>query len=113
MRLSGRPLEPVLDQHGPYAAELNHGPRMLSYRRLGLAAIPRKYHALIPPEASSREPPTGGQIVYMFDNLLDAHLAEIPGWFQDRHPNPAGYQFLGAQLADYLARRLRDRALGV
>jgi len=101
---------PLLDQYGPYAAELNHGPRMLSYRRLGLGAIPEKHHALIPPELIRCEPPTGNPVVYVFDNLLDAHLAQIPGWFQNRHPNPAGYQIIGAQLAEYLARRLRERA---
>ncbi len=100
----------VLDQHGPYADELRHGPRMLSYRRVGLAAIPVKYHALIPPEAIRREPPTMGRVVYTFDNLLDVHLAEVPGWFQNRHPNPAGYQVIGAQLADYIGRRLREKA---
>jgi lysophospholipase L1-like esterase len=101
---------PLLDQYGPYAEELKRGPYMLSYRRLGLAAIPAKFHALIPPEWIRNEPPTGNPVAYMFNNLLDVHLAEIPGWFQNRHPNPAGYQVIGAQLAEYLARRLRERA---
>ena len=101
---------PLLDQYSPYADELQRGPYMLSYRRLGLAAIPKKYHALIPPEWIRNEPPTGDPVAYMFDNLLDIHLAEIPGWFLNRHPNPAGYQVIGAQLADYLAPRLRKRA---
>ena len=104
---------PLLDQYGPYADELQRGPYMLSYRRLGLAAIPKEYHALIPPEWIRNEPPTGDPVAYMFDNLLDIHLAEIPGWFQNRHPNPAGYQVIGAQLAGYLAARLRERASAV
>ena len=29
------------------------------------------------------------------DNLLDVHLAQVPDWFKDRHPNLAGYQVLG------------------
>lgn len=95
---------PLLDQYGPYAAELRNGPNMLSWRRLPLAAIPAKYHALIPPEAIK------GEVVYVMDNLLDVHLAQVPDWFKDRHPNLAGYQVLGKQLASYLAPRLRDKA---
>ena len=92
---------PLLDQYGPYVAELKNGPNMLSYRRLPLQAIPKKYHALIPPEAIK------GDIVYIMDNVLDIHLAKVPDWFQDRHPNLAGYQVIGTQLAGYLAPRLR------
>ena len=63
---------PLLDQYAPYAAELKNGPNMLSYRRLPLQAIPRKYHALIPPEAIK------GEVVMVMDNLLDVHLARVP-----------------------------------
>ena len=104
---------PLLDQYSPYADELQRGPYMLSYRRLGLAAIPKKYHALIPPEWIRNEPPTGDPVAYMFDNRLDIHLAEIPGWFLNRHPNPAGYQVIGAQLAEYLAARISKGARGI
>src|SRR5262245_54819481 len=34
---------PLLDQYAPYADALKHGPNMLSYRRLALKAIPKKY----------------------------------------------------------------------
>lgn len=95
---------PLLDQYTPYAAALKNGPNMLSYRRLALAAIPKKYHALVPPDAIK------GEVVIVLDNLLDAHLAEVPDWFKDRHPNLAGYQVLGKQLAAYLVPRLRARA---
>jgi lysophospholipase L1-like esterase len=94
---------PLLDQQAPYAAELKHGQNMLNYRRLSLQAIPKKYHALIPPEAIR-----GGQVQVM-DNLLDAHLRDVPGWFRDRHPNLAGYHVIGKQLAGYLTPRIRDR----
>lgn len=95
---------PLLDQYAPYAAELRNGPNMLSYRRLSLAAIPRQYHSLIPAEAIK------GETVYVLDNLLDAHLGKVPNWFQDRHPNLAGYHVIARQLAGYLAPRLRDKA---
>lgn len=97
---------PLIDQYGPYAAELKNGPNMLSYRRLPLQAIPRQLHALIPPEAIK------GEVVYVMDNLLDAHLARVPDWFKDRHPNLAGYHVIGTQIAGYLAPRLRERAKG-
>jgi lysophospholipase L1-like esterase len=95
---------PLIDQYSSFAAELKKGPNMLSYRRLALQAIPKKYHALIPSEAIK------GETVYLMDNLLDVHLAKTPDWFKDRHPNLAGYQVIGTQLAGYLAPRLRERA---
>jgi lysophospholipase L1-like esterase len=100
---------PLLDQYAPYAAELINGPNTLSYRRLSLAVIPPKYRVLVPPEAIREDSPTGGDVVYILDNLLDVHLAKVPGWFKDRHPNLAGYQVIGAQLAEYLAPRIRKR----
>ena len=92
---------PVLDQNTPYAAELKNGPNMLSYRRVSLKAIPKKYHALIPPEAIK------GETVFVMDNLLDIHLGNVPNWYADRHPNLAGYHVIGTQIAGYLAPRLR------
>ncbi len=44
------------------------------------------------------------------DNVLDAHLRDVPGWFRDRHPNLAGYQVIGKQLAGYVSPRLRHKA---
>ncbi len=95
---------PLLDQYVPYAAALKHGPNMLSYRRMALTAIPEKYRALLPVDAIK------GETVYVMDNLLDVHMATVPDWFKDRHPNLAGYQVIGTQLAGYLAPRLRERA---
>ena len=94
----------LLDQHTPYTAQLQHGPNMLSYRRLALAAVPKKYQTLIP--AASIK----GDTVYLLDNTLDIHLAATPGWFKDRHPNLAGYHVIGTQLAGYLAPRIREKA---
>ncbi len=95
---------PLLDQHTPYAAEMKNGPNMLSYRRMSLQAIPKQYHALIPSEAVK------GETVYVMDNILDIHLGKVPNWFQDRHPNLAGYQVIGVQIAGYLAPLLREKA---
>ncbi len=92
---------PVLDQYAPYAAELKHGPNMLTYRRKALMDIPTKYHALIPESANK-----AGNVA-MMDNLLDVHLGTLPGWYADRHPNLAGYQVIGTQLAKHLAGQLR------
>src|SRR5205085_804334 len=68
---------PVLDEYTPFAAALKNGPNMLSYRRLTLTLVPKKYIALIPPESIK------GDTVYVLDNLLDIHLASVPGWFKD------------------------------
>lgn len=96
---------PVLDQYGPYADALKkHGPNSLFWRRLPLKEIPSKYHILIPPESIR------GGVVYIGDNLLDIHLANVPDWFKDRHPNLAGYHVLGTQLAGCIASRLREKA---
>jgi lysophospholipase L1-like esterase len=100
---------PLLDQYASYAAALVNGPNMLSCHRLPLAEIPPKYRTLVPPEAIREDSPMGGDVVYILDNLLDVHLAKVPGWFKDRHPNQAGYQVIGAQLAKYLAPRIRKR----
>lgn len=98
---------PVLDQYSPYAAELKNGINMLSYRRMQLQQIPNKYHALIPRESFQ------GPTVYVMDNLLDVHFGKLPGWYSDRHPNLAGYQVIGKQLAGYLASRIREKAKAV
>jgi len=42
-------------------------------------------------------------------NVLDVHLANIPDWFNDRHPNLAGYQVISTQLAGFLAPRLHEK----
>ena len=94
---------PVLDEYSPYAAELKNGVNMLNYRNRQLKDIPKKYHALIPPEAIK------GTTVFVMDNLLDVHLGDLPGWYKDRHPNLAGYQVIGKQLAGYLAVRIREK----
>jgi lysophospholipase L1-like esterase len=94
---------PLLDTHARYAAELQHGPDMLNYRRVKLEKVPAKYHALLP-EGSVK----GGDVVVL-DNTLDAHLREVPGWFSDRHPNLAGYHVVGDEAACFLAPLIRER----
>lgn len=97
---------PLLDTHARYAAELKHGPNLLSYRRLPLEKVPAKYRSLLPAGSV-----TGNEVVVL-DNLLDAHLRGVPGWFADRHPNLAGYHVIGDEMARFLVPRLRGRAAG-
>jgi lysophospholipase L1-like esterase len=94
---------PLLDTNARFAAELKHGPNMLSYRRLGRDKIPAKYHALLPAESEK------SKSVVLLDNTLDAHLRDVPGWFADRHPNLAGYQVIGSEAAKFLAPLIRER----
>jgi lysophospholipase L1-like esterase len=95
---------PLLDTHRRYAAELKHGPDMLSYRRAKLDLVPARYRALLPAGAV-----LGGEVV-LLDNSLDAHLRAVPGWFSDRHPNLAGYHVIADEAAHFLAPLIRRRA---
>jgi lysophospholipase L1-like esterase len=94
---------PLLDTYARYAAELRHGPNLLSYRRVPLDKVPAKYRPLLPPGSVK------GNGVVVLDNLLDAHLRDVPGWFRDRHPNLAGYHVIGDEAARFLAPRIRER----
>lgn len=94
---------PLLDTHARFAAELKHGPQMLTYRRVKLEKVPPKYRALLPSGSIK------GEDVVILDNSLDAHLRDVPGWFADRHPNLAGYHVIGDEAARFLAPLLRER----
>jgi lysophospholipase L1-like esterase len=43
------------------------------------------------------------------DNRLDPHFRDLPGWFADRHPNPAGYHVIGDESARFLAKLIREK----
>ncbi len=94
---------PLLDTNARFAAELRHGREMLTYRRVKLAKVPAKYRPLLP--AGSVK----GDDVVVLDNLMDAHLRDVPGWFADRHPNLAGYHVIADEAAKFLAPLIRER----
>lgn len=94
---------PLFDIYTRYKAELAHGPNMLNYRRYPLDKIPQPQRDWIRPFVQ------GGSVVVM-DNRLDAHFQNLPGWFGDRHPNPAGYHVIGDETAKFLAPRIRAKA---
>jgi len=94
---------PLLDTHARFAAELKHGPQMLTYRRVKLEKVPAKYRDLLPPGSVK-----GGDVVIL-DNSLDAHFRNVPGWFADRHPNLAGYHVIADEAARFLAPLIRER----
>src|ERR1700692_3383649 len=75
---------------------------MLNYRRYALEKIPERHHEWVKPFVR------GGQVVVM-DNRLDAAFREVPGWFGDRHPNPAGYHVIGDESARFLAKLIREK----
>ncbi|WP_205679173.1 GDSL-type esterase/lipase family protein [Aquisphaera insulae] len=93
---------PVFDVYSRYAAELKHGPDMLNYRRYALEKIPERHRAWVAPFVRD------GKVVVM-DNRLDAHFRDLPGWFSDRHPNPAGYHVIGDETAKFLAQSIRRK----
>ncbi len=96
---------PLFDLAPRYAAELAKGMNMLNYRRFPLEKIPAKYHEFVKPFVVTSKPPT----VVVMDNRLDAHFGNLPGWFDDRHPNLAGYHAIGDETAKYLIPILRQR----
>lgn len=96
---------PYFDVYTRYAAELEHGRDMLNYRRYPLEKIPEPRRAVA--ERFVRD----GQVVVM-DNRLDAHFRDLPGWFGDRHPNPAGYHVIGDESARFLAKLIREERAG-
>lgn len=92
----------LFDIYPRYEAELAHGVNMLNYRRYPLDKIPEAQRDWLKPFVR-------GASVVVMDNRLDAHFRDLPGWFNDRHPNLAGYHVIGDETAKYLAARLRTK----
>lgn len=92
----------LFDVYTRYAAELKHGPNMLNYRRYALQKIPERQRAWLKPFVR-------GSDVVVMDNRLDTHFGDLPGWFGDRHPNPAGYHVIGDESARFLAKLIREK----
>jgi lysophospholipase L1-like esterase len=92
----------LFDVYTRYRAELSHGPDMLNYRRYPLEKIPERDRGWVKPFVR------GGRVVVM-DNRLDTHFRHLPGWFADRHPNPAGYHVIGDESARFLAKLIREK----
>lgn len=95
----------LFDIYPRYADELKRGHNMLNYRRYPLEKIPENRREFVKPFVVEGKVPT----VEVMDNRLDAHFAELPGWFGDRHPNLAGYHVIGDETAKYLATLMRAK----
>ncbi len=95
----------LFDLYPRYAEELKRGPHQLNYRRFPLDKIPENRRAFVKPFIAPGEP----AMVEILDNRLDAHFAELPGWFGDRHPNLAGYHVIGDETAKFLAPLIRAK----
>lgn len=93
---------PLFDIYPRYAEEMKRGPNMLNYRRYPLDRIPAQYQELVKPLAYGNPPK-----VEIMDNQYDAHFANLPKWFDDRHPNLAGYHVIGDETAKYLVKMIR------
>ena len=78
---------------------------MLNYRRDSLEKLSETHRERVKPFVR------GEQVVVM-DNRLDAYFRELPAWFGDRHPNPAGYHVIGDETARFLAKRIRGKEEG-
>lgn len=95
----------LFDIYPRYAAELEHGPNMLNYRRFALDKIPEKDREWV-------QPFVHGGTVEVMDNTLDAHFRDLPGWFGDRHPNSAGYHVIADETVKFLVKQIRERPPG-
>ncbi len=93
---------PLFDVYTRYQAELAHGPNMLNYRRYALEKIPEAQREWLQPFVK-------GNSVVVMDNQLDVHFRDLPGWFEDRHPNLAGYHVIGHETARFLAKQIREK----
>jgi lysophospholipase L1-like esterase len=96
---------PLFDIYPRYAEQLKRGPDMLNYRRFPLEKIPENRRKFVEPFVVAGAKP----MVEVLDNRLDAHFGHLPGWFDDRHPNLAGYHVIGDETAKYLAPRIREK----
>lgn len=92
----------LFDIYPRYSAELKHGSNMLNYRRFALSRIPEAMRAFAMPYVRD------GSVVVL-DNRLDAHFGHLDGWFNDRHPNLAGYHVIASETAKFLAPIIRAR----
>jgi lysophospholipase L1-like esterase len=93
---------PLCDIHKRYAAELKFGPNMLRYRRFPFKQVPERFRSLLAGTLV-------GESVVVLDNRMDAHMHDVPGWFNDQHPNLAGYHVIGDESARFLAPLIRER----
>jgi lysophospholipase L1-like esterase len=99
---------PIFDLYPRYAAELKkQGPNALNYRRFPKEKIPEDRQELVKPFLLKHG---ATERVVVMDNRLDAHFADLPDWFSDRHPNLAGYHVIGDETAKYLAKMIREKA---
>jgi lysophospholipase L1-like esterase len=96
------------DIYPRYAAEQAKGPNMLNYRRFPLAKIPEKLREVARPYVS--EGNGRAATVEVLDNRLDAHFGNLDGWYNDRHPNLAGYRVIADETAKFLAPIIRQRS---
>ncbi|WP_437223648.1 SGNH/GDSL hydrolase family protein [Planctomicrobium sp. SH661] len=95
---------PVFDIYPPYAEALKiQGPNALNYRRYPVNQVPEKYLPMLKPYIQ-------GERVVAMDNELDGILGHLPGWYDDRHPNLAGYNVIAVETAKYLVDDLRKNA---
>ena len=104
---------PLFDLHTPYQKFLDeNGPHSLNVRVVYVDQIDEGYHELLKPYTHFRKGWSGrrsGDVVKMNDNLLDPLFGHIKGWYDDRHPNSAGYNLIAAETVKYLKPVLADK----
>ena len=87
---------PVFDAYSPFQNELADGKLSLYYRSYPWDLIPENKRVIAAPFVH-------GKKVTVMDGRLDVHFGDLPGWFDERHPNPTGYHVLGLATGKFLS----------
>jgi lysophospholipase L1-like esterase len=88
------------DLYASYYERSRQAPDAFTLRRYPLSAIPLS-------QVDRAKPFVRGTDVVVMDTHLDAVFGRLPDWFSDRHPNRAGFQMIGEQIAAFLAPDLQ------
>ena len=97
----------LFDIYPAYQKALDtHGQNSMNIRFIELSSIPKKYHDLVKPYTSFIDW-KGTDMVRLFNTELDPILGDVPGWYDNRHPNPMGYRVLAKETAEFLLPRIK------
>lgn len=83
------------------------GEYAMSVRFVALSSIPDNYHQIVAPYTKYYEW-KDADWVRLQNNELDPLFGDVPSWYNDKHPNTAGYRFLACETAKFLIAKLKE-----
>lgn len=87
-----------------YSKVQEFGENALNVRFFALDEIPQRYHKLLEPYTQYYSW-KGAEWVTVQSNEFDPILGHLPNWYQDRHPNNAGYILLADETVKFLLQK--------